>query len=187
MFESLVLKPHDLIENITYGFYDKPSSESVIVKPEFPNDVLSSLDRQSYGRCFVAKPTSEMIRNGIKWVRIYGKASIAVSIHSPSILETVKKPSKVDVSVGAFKVYQVNHEVQESVEVNQKPCNPTVGYNKDYCEDVSFQKEALKLYGCTTPFGPYKSRICNHTDIHSKDVAEMWKNFNEEGRYTHSI
>ena len=34
------------------------------------------------------------------------------------------------------------------------------GYRKDQCTDKTFEKEALELYGCTTPFGPNKNEIC---------------------------
>ena len=177
----MVVQPHDLIYNITYGFFDKPTSGAVIVKPEFPNDVLTPLDRQSYGRCYVAKPTPEMISNGIKSIRIYGKASIAVSIHSPGLLENWKI-SKVDANIGSFKDFQINHEVHELLEINQKPCNHTLGYDKDHCEHNLFEEKALKLFGCTTPFGTHKSRICKDAENGSKVIAEMWKNFKSGGR-----
>ena len=35
------------------------------------------------------------------------------------------------------------------------------GYGKDQCTDKTFEKEALELYGCTTPFGPNKDEICD--------------------------
>ena len=182
LFESLVVQPHDLIENITYGFYDKPTSGAVIVKPEFPNDVLSYIDRQSYGRCYVAKPTHEMIRNGIEWIRIYGKASISVNINSPGLLED-RRTSNLKVDIGSFKDYQINHEVHDLLEVNEKPCNDTFGYDKDYCEQELFEEKALKLFGCTTPFGTRKDKICKDVESGSKVITEMWKNFYSGGRY----
>ena len=182
LFESLVVKAHDLIENITYGFYDKPTSGAVIVKPELPNDVLTYLDRQSYGRCYVAKPTLEMIRNGIKLIRIYGKTSISVNIHSPGLLED-RRISNMKVDIGSFKDYQINHEVHDLLEVNEKPCNGSFEYDKDYCEQEFFEEKALKLFGCTTPFGARKDRICKDVESGSKVITEMWKNFNAGGRY----
>ena len=41
-------------------------------------------------------------------------------------------------------------------------------YGKDQCTDENFEKEALELYGCTTPFGPNKDRICDDTENATK-------------------
>ena len=33
---------------------------------------------------------------------------------------------------------------------------------KDYCVDKAIEKESIDKVGCTTPYGPNKSQICNN-------------------------
>ena len=49
-------------------------------------------------------------------------------------------------------------------------------YGKDQCTDENFEKEALALFGCTTPFGPNKDLICNETENATKvnDMYMKW-------------
>ena len=41
-------------------------------------------------------------------------------------------------------------------------CNDTKQYMKDFCVDKAIEKESIKKVGCTTPYGPNKSQICNN-------------------------
>ena len=57
--------------------------------------VLSPLDRQTYGRCFTALPTPEMVSYGIKWVYIYGTTEIGVYVHSPGKVILIKSYARI--------------------------------------------------------------------------------------------
>ena len=50
-------------------------------------------------------------------------------------------------------------------------------YGKDQCTDENFEKEAIELYGCTTPFGPNKDRICDDTENATKGSVALLSHF----------
>ena len=52
-------------------------------------------------------------------------------------------------------------------------------YNKDLCTHETFEKKALGLYGCTTPFGPNKDNICTDEKNATK-VLELYKDVFEK-------
>ena len=55
------------------------------------------------------------------------------------------------------------------------------GYGKDQCTDQAFEDEALELYGCTTPFGLHKDKICDISESALK-VNHMFRKW-----YNHQI
>ena len=52
-------------------------------------------------------------------------------------------------------------------------------YDKDLCTHEAFEKKALGLYGCTTPFGPNKDNICTEEKNATK-VLELYKDVFEK-------
>ena len=45
------------------------------------------------------------------------------------------------------------------------PCNNEKGYSKDLCFSREIEQQLLKNFGCTTPFGLNKTRICSNATI----------------------
>ena len=54
-----------------------------------------------------------------------------------------------------------------------KPCNAEPEFDKDFCSQDAFEKKALEKYGCTSPFGPNKDKICRDQENGSK-VMELY-------------
>ena len=53
-------------------------------------------------------------------------------------------------------------------------CNWTwIGYEKDSCTESKLDKTSLEKFGCTTPFGPNKDKICKDQENGSK-VMELY-------------
>ena len=56
-------------------------------------------------------------------------------------------------------------------------CNDTKQYMKDFCVDKAIEKESIKKVGCTTPYGPNKSQICNNKN----DADAAYKIYHDKG------
>ena len=101
------------------------------------------MDRQTYGRCYTALPTQEMMSYGIKWVKIYGVTEIGVYVHSPGLLETTRKTHKLIIKPGEYITFEIYHEVYEMLEYRKKPCESDLSFRKG-----SFFLKAFLVYRC---------------------------------------
>ena len=56
------------------------------------------------------------------------------------------------------------------------PCNNEKGYHLDKCVLNGLEKESLKLFGCTTPFGITKDNICKGNP-NAKNAVLLYRRF----------
>ena len=57
-----------------------------------------------------------------------------------------------------------------------QPCETETGFDKDVCTESKLDKKSLEKFGCTSPFGPNKDKICKDYEIGSKaDVLQFMK------------
>ena len=69
------------------------------------------------------------------------------------------------------RIYQldVNHEIFNTLgNGKKKACSMDLNYSKDNCANIKVEKESVEKFGCTTPFGINKTKICQNTDIIAK-------------------
>ena len=111
LFESLVPKLEDLIYNITFAFFTNKTR--VVVTPENYQNIISTTDRKTYGRCYIVIPTPEMISYGIKWIKVFGKVKLGFYVLTPGMLESTRKTNKKNLSPGQYLDVDVDHEVYE--------------------------------------------------------------------------
>ena len=69
----------------------------------------------------------------------------------------------------------IEHEVFIMLNFQNDICIKSKGYNRDSCEKVILEKNALEEYGCTTPFGSNKDQICK--DI--KNATKVLNNYRD--------
>ena len=50
-------------------------------------------------------------------------------------------------------------------------------YIKDFCVDKAIEKESIEKVGCTTPYGPHKSQICDK----KSDADTAYKIYSDKG------
>ena len=60
------------------------------------------------------------------------------------------------------------------LDIGGKPCTPETGFDKDVCAESKLDEKSLEKFGCTSPFGPNKSRICKDYETGFK-VMELYK------------
>ena len=57
-----------------------------------------------------------------------------------------------------------SHEYNEMVDFGGDSCNNEKKYSRDLCTDKAIEVESLKTFGCTSPFGPSKDKICTQDE-----------------------
>ena len=126
-----------------------------------------------------------MVKYGIKWVKVYGKVELGVYLLTPGMLESTRQTNKQTIKLGQFVDIYVDHEVYEMLDYRNKSCNPDIAFRKDICENNALNNITLSKYGCTSPWGPDKTRICK-TQVENSSLStklkEEWENiFSQQG------
>ena len=57
-----------------------------------------------------------------------------------------------------------NHEYNDMLDFGGDSCNNEKGYSRDLCTDEAIEIESLKTFGCTSPFGSNKDKICSQDE-----------------------
>ena len=60
------------------------------------------------------------------------------------------------------------------LDIGGKPCKTEPGFDQDLCTESQLDKKLLIKFGCTSPFGPNKDKICKDHENGSK-VMELYK------------
>ena len=169
LWESTVAKVEDMISHVELTYYQKIEEEI------YSGDLSSPIDT-SDGRCYSIIPTLEMIKQGIKSVKL-GLASLTkIYTHNPGGFH-YESSSEVPVKnvMGTKDYYRVDHELLEMLDVKDEPCNDNPKYAIDDCGEDEIEKFIMKEYGCTPPFFKNKEKICTSETI-TKQVYKYWKN-----------
>ena len=69
--------------------------------------------------------------------------------------------------------------VYDMLDFGGQPCETEPGFNQDACTETKLEKKSLEKFGCTTPFGTNKDRICQDYENGSK-VMDMYRETMEE-------
>ena len=142
-----------------------------------------SIDDSSSGRCFSIMPSLHVIRKGISEVKIGMPSLCKVYIHTPGV--GVKNAGRFSTYLRndmRKKVsYVVESELYQMFDDGGEPCNNDPLYDQDNCIMEAFDKLALETFGCTTPFGPNKDRICRDKTIGLK-VMKLYTDWFKRGQ-----
>ena len=172
LFESVVAKPEDLLVSIRYYFFD--GQKNIRIAANMSNNIWSSYDSKKDGRCFTAEPSQEIKKHGIEHIELYiMEKPVKVYFHTPGMF--MNSPGKVSIEVGLNKKIKADleHENFKMLDIDGLKCNNDINYRRDTCVHEDFEERAIKKYGCTTPFGPNKDKICRSSTIGLK-VLEMY-------------
>ena len=172
LYESIVAKPEDLFQEIEYNYLDG-SAKLVESATATSSKIRSYVDVADHGRCYTFKPTEQMIKSGIKRIELKPKPKnkrLTLYFHTNGIFETkmnnhndqffVNSTSRIDLNLD-FTVYNM-------LDIGGQPCRTETGFDKDACTEFKLDKKSLEMFGCTSPFGPNKDKICNDYENGSK-------------------
>ena len=141
----------------------------------YSRDLLSAIDTND-GRCYSIIPTLEMIKQGIRKVKLRLASLTKIHIHNPGVFEyETEEMVTVNNAMGEKVYYKVQHEILEMLDNKDESCNDTTKYAKDDCGEDEIEKFVMKEYSCTPPFFKNKEKICTNEKI-TKQVYEYWKN-----------
>lgn len=185
LFEHVVAQPSDLLYGLRYHYAQQSNKTKV-----YPNldsrGILTKTDHKEYGRCFTATPTKEMIGHGIKQVDIYVKADSTtrgpkILFHYPGMFvpETMGNPLFITTHPRMQKEFQSEYEIHNRLAEAEEPCDDDINYDFDACAQKEIEEKMLSKYGCTTPFGPNKMKICTNQTVGieaQKEYTNFWNN-----------
>ena len=129
---------------------------------------MSYFDKRHSGRCFSFTPTPEMISFGIKFVivRMWEKSKLYFGTRG--FFKTAEDLSQILIGESRSIYIDLDHEVNHELNSEGRPCNNEPEYDKDLCTDAELESKSLETFGCTTPFGANKDKICQDQVIGSK-------------------
>ena len=130
--------------------------------------IMSYFDKRHAGRCFSFTPTPEMISFGIKFVivRMWEKSKLYFGTRG--FFKTAEDLSQILIGESRSIYIDLDHEVNHELNSEGRPCNNEPEYDKDLCTDAELESKSLETFGCTTPFGANKDKICQDQVIGSK-------------------
>ena len=178
LWESVVIKLEDMVSYVRFQYYPGGKEEKYTI--DQMQNIVFTLDSDD-GRCFSLIPPSEMIKQGIRSVKIGFVSLSKISIHAPGAYEYEFDKQGVITNKldGKKSYYMVVHELYEMLDDKSEPCIEDPKYKKDYCAQDKIEKFIMKEYGCTPPFVKNKEKICTNETI-AKQVMEYWDSMKYE-------
>ena len=174
LFESIVSKPEDFFNYIVYDYFDGSKVTKEFAK-SVSSKIRSHIDTAEYGRCFTYKPTEDMIKSGIKKITFSLLKNSAIFFHSNGMFETMLNSDITKFFAASSKAFSLNLDftVYKILDIGGKPCKTEAGFDRDTCTESKLDKKSLEKFGCTTPFGLNKKKICKDQENSSK-VLELY-------------
>ena len=154
LFQNIVLKRKDIVD-LRYITYHTDDYDTTY------NNNWSEYDSQANGRCFTLKTLPE---HGIKSIGLKLFVSSRIYIHTAGMMLGKANGMKQMkwIPHGSSNYLSINYEINELLDFAGKKCNFHKEYNKDLCTQKAIEDKSLEMIGCTTPFGPDKTKICKN-------------------------
>ena len=160
LYESIIAKPEDLFQKISYSYLDG-TPNTVENATSASSKIRSYFDTAIHGRCYTFKPTEEMLKSGIIHINLNLTKSVPIYFHTNGIFETNPyTPTSILASPSKKMYLDLDFIIYSMLDIGGKPCVTEPGYEKDSCTESKLDKTSLEKFGCTTPFGPNKDKIC---------------------------
>ena len=177
LFESIVSKPEDLFEYIAYYFYLDGNKEHKEYATSESSQIRSYVDYASYGRCFTFKPTEDMIKSGIEYIEMRLLKDCWIYLHSNGMFETkIKFDIAKILAKSSNEMYMsLDFTTYNMLDIGGKKCETKPGYDQDTCTGSKLHMMSLEQFGCTSPFGSNKEKICKDHQNGSNVMELYWR------------
>ena len=133
MYENIVAKSKDFIGYVTYSYFNKDKSDKIRPKDNNANEIFKPIDLKSYGRCYTAQPTKEMMNYGIRKVSIIVWARSLIFFHNPGMLTSARQRDFIDINLGRKFNIGLDYEVFHMLDFGGGECNHDPDYDLDLC------------------------------------------------------
>ena len=129
------------------------------------------------GHCLSLNVTGNYVAIGITLL-----VNSTIFFHTPGMFEKVTQEKQDQyrsfIKLGNLYEFNLKYEYwdfrKKLHDYDGIPCNDEKGYSKDLCYQREIEQELLESFGCTTPFGLNKSKICTNATI-ARDVFETYR------------
>ena len=172
LLESLVIKPKDLVSMFKFGYFNEDVKVHTLNLTSL--NWYSVIDTDRYGRCFTFKPSIDTIKNGIQSIKMRFNVKARVYIHHPELfrVRSFRVPT-ILVEQNHHVWVEIENEEFDMLDYGGEICNSQNNYSTFQCILGSFDQEAIEKFGCTSPFGLNKDKICQDNEKQN----QVWKLF----------
>ena len=171
LWESVVVKLEDIVSYVEFKYYQGRKEDKYTID-QIQNKVFA-LDSND-GRCYSLIPTSEMIKQGIRSVKLGFVSFSKIYIHTSGAYKyEAAKQGVIIIRMGRKAYYMIDQEHHEMLDDKSEPCIEDPNYEKDSCAEDEIEKFVMKKYGCVPAFMKNKEKICTNETI-AKQVMEYW-------------
>ena len=160
LFESIVLKIEDVIGYVRIDHWNATKARGYCSKKD-PFKDWHIYDTQKYGRCFTLTPSKEDIQYGINRIRLQLFGNNSLFTHSRGMFS---KGTHHNIDAGKKYDFYYVQESYELLDFGGDICNDDEKYSQHICNDEAVERDLLKKFGCTSPFGPNKTKVCTKQD-----------------------
>ena len=126
-------KAEDFIGYVAYSYFNKDKSDKIRPKDENAHEIFKPIDLESYGRCYTAHPTKEMMNFGIRKVSITVWADSLIFFHNPGMLTSDRQRDFIDIRLGRKFNIDLDYEIFHMLDFGGRPCIIDPKYDKDIC------------------------------------------------------
>ena len=155
---------------LQYKYFSNEVDDYVETNPTLPNDLWSETDSRGHGRCFTTTPTEKHIKLGIQEITLTVSEYVTVYFHTPGMFITAKAKTEMlqefflNAKSGRLYELDVKHDLYNVLGNDGAACNSDKSYSKDLCANENVEMKSMEEYGCHSPFGLNKTKICQDSD-----------------------
>ena len=177
-YESIVAKPKEVFQYIIYSYFEK-NTTTIDSAANISSKIRTIVDTKDHGRCFTFKPTAKMISYGISQVQLRVFKPMRMFFHTNGLFKTAEVEAQI--TIGTSRIYhvQLDHEVYKMLDLGGHLCSQKPNFDKDNCTEAKFERLSLEKFGCTSPFGPNKDKICPDKENGTKVMELYTETFNK--------
>ena len=165
-----------IVGSVILAFVNDLASSSKATNSSSSKTIMSHIDKKDSGRCFSFTPSPEMISFGIRAVilRIWDYSKLYFDTRG--LVKTAEETSQILIGKSRSIYIDVDYDVNHLLDLGGNFCNNEPEFDKDVCKDLELERESLERYGCTTPFGANKDKIC-HDQVNGSRATELYKDY----------
>ena len=171
-----------MVTSVGYKYFNDDVEEYRENNPKELNNLWTHTDNQAYGRCFSLLPTTFHINLGIQMIDILVTSSMYVFFHTPENFITAKPDTdmlqKHYIFLDHLYRFDVHHDLINMVD-DDKFCMSHPKYSRDKCANEEVERKSLENFGCTSPYGYNKTKICQDPNVSSK-IIEIYTDIIEK-------
>ena len=177
IFEAITFKLEDVLMS-TYFFYWNDTFNKEY--DNHNNHWHPSDTNFRFGRCHTLNISNEHAH--FSGIEIYLRVNSTLFFHTPGMFKKAQMENQHQhqsvIKLGNHYEFNLKYEYwdfrRKLHDYDGIPCMNEIGYSKDFCTSREIEQYSLENFGCITPFGLNKTKICNNTTNAEKAMKIYW-------------